>query len=339
MQAYRFTTFGSLDALTLCEEPDAGPPQRGELLLRVRAVSLNYRDIAMVLGSYPAPATPGHVPTSDAVAEVVAVGQGVTDFQPGDRVLGLFHPRWFGGERPASIDADSYGSARDGWLLEYKIVPQEAVVRLPAALSDEEGATLPCAAVTAWSALAGDRAIRAGDTVLTQGTGGVSIFAVQVAKALGARVIATTSSAAKADRLRELGADAVIDYRETEDWGVRAKAWTGGRGVHRVVEVGGPATIKQSLEAVAQDCEVALVGFVGRDNPGLDLLDVFRSRARIRTISVGDRTDALALVRAVEVGGIKPVIDRIFPFREARAAFAHLAAAKHVGKIVVRVGD
>ena len=337
MQLYRFDRFGSLDHLRRHEE-EVRPPQRGELLLRVRAVSLNYRDVAMVLGKYPVPAEPGHVPASDASAEVVAVGEGVTAYAPGDRVIGLFHPRWFGGERPATFEADGYGSGQDGWLCEAKVVSQEAVVPLPDGLSFEEGATLPCAAATAWCALSGPVPVRAGQTVLTQGTGGVSIFAVQLAKAVGARVIATTSSAGKADRLRALGADVVIDTKEVPDWGARARELTGGRGVDRVVEVGGPATIARSLEAVAMDGEVVLVGFLGQDGPGISAIDILRRCARLRAITVGDRANLLELGRAMAMGGPRPVIDRVFDFADARAAFEHLAAGSHVGKVVIRVG-
>ena len=239
MRAYRFDAFTSLDDLHLHEETQP-TPQRGELLLRVRAVSLNYRDIAMALGRYPIPVEPGHIPTSDATAEVVAVGEGVEAFKPGARVISTFHPRWFGGDMPTTLDDDSYGGKRDGWLTEYKVVSQEAVIALPPGLTDAEGATLPCAAATAWNALAGPAPIRAGHSVLTLGTGGVSIFAVQLAKALGARVIATTSSDAKGAKLRALGADAVVNYRETKDWGETVRELTDGRGVDRVVEVGGP---------------------------------------------------------------------------------------------------
>lgn len=337
MRAYRFDAFTGLDDLHLHEEP-MPRPQRGELLLRVRAVSLNYRDIAMVLGRYPVPAAPGHVPTSDAAAEVVEAGEGVTAFAPGDRVVGLFHPRWLGGEKPADIHDDSYGSSRDGWLTEYKVVSQEAVVPLPAGLSFEEGATLPCAATTAWTALAGPAPIRAGQSVLTLGTGGVSIFAVQLAKTLGARVIATTSSEAKAATLRRLGADAVVNYRDTKDWGEAVRALSDGRGVDRVVEVGGPATIGQSLRAVAASGEVALVGFLGQDDSNVEFFDLWRAAA-IRTIAVGDRQALVECARAVAASGLEPVIDRVFAFDDAKAAFAHLEAAAHVGKIVIRVAS
>ena len=335
MRAYRFDALTSLDDLHLHDEPEP-TPQRGELLLRVRAISLNYRDVAMPLGKYPIPVEAGRVPTSDGAAEVVAVGEGVTAFKPGDRVIGLFHPRWLGGAKPADIHAQSYGGAQDGWLVERKVVSQEAVIPLPDGLSFAEGATLPCAAATAWTALAGPTPIRAGDTVLTQGTGGVSIFAVQLAHALGARVIATTSSRDKGELLRKLGADEVIDYRETEDWGARAKALTDGRGVDRVVEVGGPATITQSLRAVSGNGEVVLIGFLGAADPNVNFFELMNA-ATIRSVAVGDRQALVDCVRAVAAAGIRPVIDRVFGFDEAKAAFQHLADGRHVGKVVVEI--
>ena len=244
MRSYRFDDLTGLESLRLHEE-DLPTPQRGELLLRVLAVALNYRDIAMLHGTYPRPPEKGLIPVSDAAAEVVAVGEGVEDVAVGDRVVGVFHPRWFGGPLPAAQAARSYGVGRDGWLTEYKVVSQEAVVALPRGLSAVEAATLPCAAVTAWNALSGPAPVRAGHTVLTLGSGGVSVFALQHVRAVGARVIATTSGRAKAARLRELGADAVVDYASDPGWGSTVRELTGGRGVDRVVEVGGPATIAQ----------------------------------------------------------------------------------------------
>jgi len=336
VRAYRYDDFDSLDHLRLHEE--AMPePQRGELLLRVHAVSLNYRDLAVVLGRYVQDARPGLVPASDAASEVVAVGEGVDGIRPGDRVINAFHPRWFGGRMPSDWVSDCYGTGRDGWLTEFKVVSQEAVVPLPSTLSYEEGATLPCAAATAWCALSGARAVRAGQVVLTQGTGGVSIFALQLAKQCGARVIATTGSKAKAERLRALGADEVIDYVACPQWGERVRELTGGRGVDCVVEVGGPATVNQSLHAVARDGEVVLIGFLTEENPGIDYFRLKGSGATVRAISVGDRANLEDLVRCVGMTGLKPVIDRVFAFDEAREAFLHLKAARHFGKVVIRV--
>ncbi len=337
MRSYRFDALGGLDDLSLHHE-EMPQTQRGELLLRVRAVSLNYRDIAIPLGTYPQPAKAGLVPCSDAACEVVAVGAGVEAHKPGDRVIGTFHPRWFGGRMPSTLIADAYGSGQDGWLTEFKVVSQEAVVPLPAFLSYEEGATLPCAAATAWNALAGVTPIRTGHTVLTLGTGGVSIVALQLAKALGARVIATTSSAAKSEKLRQLGADEVINYSETAEWGERVRELTGGRGVDRVVEVSGPGTIEQSLRAVAVRGEVVLVGFLSaKKSSGIDYFSLFGSTASVRSIGVGDRPILEEAVRAIEMASVRPVIDRVVDFADAKSAFEHLESGRHVGKVVIRM--
>ena len=336
MRAYRFDNSRGLDGLQVHDEPTPSP-QRGELLLKIRAVALNYRDIAIPLGRYVRDSTTGLVPCSDAAAEVVEVGEGVDDYRPGDRVVSTFHPRWFGGPAPATADSDTYGSGRDGWLTECKVVSRESVVGVPAGLSDEQAATLPCAGVTAWNALAGPAPIRAGQTVLTLGSGGVSIFALQLAKVLGARVIATTSSREKAQTLKSLGANEVVDYRSDPRWGERVRELTGGRGVDRVVEVGGPATIDQSLRAVAVGGEVTLIGFLSEDNPGIDYFLLKGAGATTRSITVGDRAALQDLIRAVTVTGLAPVIDQIFEFDDARTAFERLAEGKHIGKVVIRV--
>lgn len=335
MRAYRFDTLDGLDDLRMREEADPRP-QRGEVLVRVHAVSLNYRDIAMPRGLYPRKCLPGLIPASDGAGEIVAVGEGVEAFKVGDRVIGAFHPRWFGGEMPSTIARDSYGAESDGWLCELKAISQEAVVPLPDALSYEEGATLPCAAVTAWSALTGPTPIRAGHSVLVLGSGGVSIFALQLARAVGATVIATTSSAAKAETLKALGASQVVNYVEDAQWGRSVRALTGGRGVDRIVEVGGPGTIGQSLRAVALGGEIASIGFLSTDNPGIDFFQLKMSGASFRNISVGDRAALLELVRTVAATGLKPVIDRVFAFEDARPAFERLESGAHMGKIVIR---
>jgi NADPH:quinone reductase-like Zn-dependent oxidoreductase len=335
MKAYRFDSFDGLDELRLREEADPRP-QRGEVLVRVHAVSLNFRDIAMLRGRYPRKCAPGLIPVSDAAGEIVASGEGVEAFQVGDRVIGAFHPRWFGGDMPSTIASDSYGAESDGWLCELKALSQEAVVRLPDALSYEEGSTLPCAGLTAWTALTGPRPIRAGHTVLVQGSGGVSIFALQLARAVGAMVIATTSSAAKAEQLKALGAAQVVNYRDDPNWGRSVRALTGGRGVDRVVEVGGPGTIAQSLRAVALGGEIASIGFLSTENPGIDFFQLKTSGASFRNITVGDRAGLLDLNSAVAASGLKPIIDRVFAFDEAREAFSHLESGAHLGKVVIR---
>jgi len=250
--------------------------------------------------------------------------------------MGIFHPRWYGGRMPLNVSQFDYGSEIDGWLVERKIIFQESLVRIPDRLSFEEASTLPCAAVTAWSALAGSVPIRSGHTVLIQGTGGVSIFALQLARAFGASVIAMTSSAAKMDRLRTLGADEVLNYKEEQQWGDRARALTGGRGVDRVVEVGGGGTIGGSLRAVAAGGELASIGFLSADSSSIDFFTLFGSGATFRHISVGSREDLQDVTKTIAMARIKPVIDRVFGFEDARAAFAHLESGSHFGKVVIR---
>jgi len=334
MQAYRLVEFGSFDYLKVAEE-DRPEPGRGELLIKVRAASLNYRDIAMANGAYPLEHRAGLVPLSDGAGEVVAVGNGVTALTVGDRVINSFHPRWFGGHAPADAGQDQYGSSRDGWLTEYKVVSQEAVVPFPDHLTYEEAATLPCAAATAWSALTYGDPIGPGATVLTLGTGGVSLFAVQLAKLAGAQVIATTSNPDKAQQLTRLGADHVINYREVPQFGDRARELTDGRGVQRVVEIGGSGTLPESLKACGAGGEIALIGFLASTDPALNFFDIFASGATLRVLAVGDRSGLTDLLAAVGQAKLRPVIDEVFPFQDAPAAYARLASGLGVGKVVV----
>lgn len=336
MRAYRFQSLTKIEDLHPVDEP-MPVPQRGEVLIKVHAVSLNFRDLAAVLGRYVQPVKSGLIPTSDAAGEVVEVGEGVRIHSPGDWVISAFHPRWIGGPMPRTAIKESYGTGQDGWLTQYKVVSQEAVVPMPRHLSYEESCTLPCAGATAWNALTGSTPIRAGHTVLTLGSGGVSVFAIQLAKAAGARVIATTSSDDKAEILRGLGADEVLNYQSIPDWSVQVRELTGGRGVDRVIEVGGPGTINQSLRAITYGSEIVLIGFVSEGNPGMDYFDLKASGAVLRSIGVGDRAVLESLVRAVSGAKIRPVVDRVFPFDDAREAFAHLQSGTHIGKIVIRI--
>jgi NADPH:quinone reductase-like Zn-dependent oxidoreductase len=330
MHIYRLERIGTLDGLEAREE--APPvPSAGEVLVRVKATALNFRDLAILLGKSPFPVRPGVVPISDAAGEVEVVGPGVSTFKVGDRVVSRFLPTWYGG--PRTPNPETYGSDRDGWLAEYKVVRAEALSPAPPSLTFEEAASLPCTAVTAWSALAG---VRAGETVLTQGSGGVSLFAVQLAKLLGARVIATTSSPRKGGRLKQVGADAVVNYVEHPQWADAVRALTAGRGVDRIVEVGGPGTLAQSLEAVAYGGEISLVGSLAESNAGVDFMSLFMSQATLRCISVGSRTDVEAMHRAVDAHAMHPVIDSVFPFAEAKAAWAHYAGRDVFGKVVIR---
>jgi alcohol dehydrogenase len=335
MRAYRLDNFTSIDDLRMRNEDDP-QPQRGEVLVRVHAASLNFRDIAMLRNQYPAPHLKGLIPTSDGAGEVVAVGPAVDDFKVGDRVMGTFHPRWYAGRMPTHLGRYNYGSAIDGWLVEQKVVSQESLVRVPNSLSFEEASTLPCAALTAWSALTDGTAVRSGNTVLVQGTGGVSIFALQLAKTLGAFVIATTSSSEKAERLRTLGADEVVNYKEEQRWGDRVRILSHGLGVDRIVEVGGPGTMADSLRAVRPGGEIALIGFVSPEGGDIDFFDLFMSGATLRHIAVGSREALQDVTRAIDMAGIKPVIDRVFDFEDAKEAFAHLDRSLHFGKVVIR---
>jgi alcohol dehydrogenase len=335
MRAFRLRAFGGIDDLVMTHEK-VPQPVRGEALVRVRAVSLNYRDLAMANDQYPPPHLPGLVPVSDAAGEVVAVGDDTGQLKVGDRVISSFNPRWFGGGIPADFGMDQFGSHCDGWLTEFKTISCESLVRVPESLSFVEAATLPCAGLTAWNALRNGSPVGPGQTVLTLGTGGVSLFAVQLAIQSGAHVIATTSTETKAEALRKLGAHHVINYAEDPDWGVQARAWTGGRGVDRVVEVGGAGTFAQSMQAVARGGEIAVVGFLASsEKTTIDFNSFFLSGATSRVLHVGSRSSLIDLVSAVSQTGLQPVIDSVFPFEASVDAYRHLATASAVGKIVI----
>jgi NADPH:quinone reductase-like Zn-dependent oxidoreductase len=338
VRAYRFDAFGGFDHLTIHDEP-APAARPGEVVVRVSAVSLNFRDVAIPTGRHPAPHSPGLIPASDAAGTVIEVGEGVSSLAAGDRVISAFHPRWFGGRPPATLALEQYGRGQDGWLTEVKSVSAESVVPIPDALPAVDACTLPCAATTAWTCLGGPQPVRPGQWVLTLGTGGVSLFAVQLAKAAGARVIATTSSPAKGELLRRLGADHVIYYPQDPEWGRTARSITGGAGVDRVVEVGGPGTMSQSMLAIAADAEIALVGFLDSSKSGIDFGELFRSSAHIRQVRVGDRQQLQETVAAVGAAGIAPVIDRVYGFDAAVDAFRRLDKGDLTGKVVISVSS
>jgi len=338
MEAYRIDRFGSVDGIILrsSEDPRPGPRQ---VLMRVRASSLNYRDLMVLKGGGRGPTKLGVVPLSDGAGEVAAIGEGVTRVKIGDRIAGCFHPRWFGGPIKPDYLTDRLGANIDGVLAGYAIFNEEAVVPLPSHLSFEEAATLPCAAVTAWVALTGHRRVTAGDTVLTQGSGGVSVFALQFARVLGARVIATTSTAEKAERLKAVGASEVINYTETADWDEKARELTEGRGVDCVVEIGGPGTIAMSLGALAVGGHVSLIGAsLSPSGAGLDPLLLTGRGITVGSISVGSRADFETMNRAIAMHRLRPVVDRTFPFAEANAAYRHFEGRGHFGKVVITHG-
>ena len=337
MKFYRPARPGDLGSLTVYEK-ETPHPQRGEVLVRVRAVSLNYRDLLLLNGSYPVDTPDGLVPVSDAAGEIVETGEGVRRFAVGDRVLNTFHSDWFGGPYPGPAALLGYGNGQDGWLTEYRVVSEQALVALPDGLSYEHAATLPCAGVTAFTALTGPRPVTGADTVLVQGTGGVSLFALQLARLLGARVIATTSSAAKAERLTALGADAVVDYTEHPEWGKQVLELTQGRGVDRVVEVGGPGTFGQSLLASGtHGAEIALIGFLGAGGPDVPFMDLFRSGITLRKINVGSRQDTEDLLALLAGHPVEPVVDSVFPFGRALDALRHFESRTNLGKVVITI--
>jgi len=337
MRAYRLSTPGSIDGLVEAELPMPKPGHR-QVLVKVAACSLNYRDLAIALGKYRMPVKPDLIPLSDGAGEVVEVGPGVARVKVGDRVAGNFGQRWHGGRSPAENADATLGGAIDGMLAEYVLLEEDGTVKLPDHLSFEEGATLPCAAVTAWNALVEHGEIRAGDTVLVQGTGGVSIFALQIARMFGARVIATSSSDEKLARAKALGAADGINYKLRPDWDQAALELTGGRGVDHVVEVGGAGTITRSLGAVAPGGRVSMIGVLTAPTNDFNPMMIMAKRASLRGIFVGSTQMFEGLGRALAANGVKPVIDRSFGWGEVRDAYRHMQSAAHFGKIVITVG-
>jgi NADPH:quinone reductase-like Zn-dependent oxidoreductase len=312
-------------------------PGRSEVVVRVRAVSLSYRELMILRGWYPLPVKADVVPVSDGAGEIVAVGEGVERFAVGDRVSAAVFPRWSDGRFRIEYAAQLGGSL-DGLLTEYARLDESALVRIPEHLSFAEASTLPVAGVTAWNALTGGRGLQSGETVLTLGTGGVSLFAIQFAKAFGARVLATTSSEEKAAALRALGADEVLNYREESDWAARVRTLTDGLGVDHVVEVTG--ALGDALTAVAMGGEIALVGLLG-DSDGLASLDVkqlWLAGANLRALAVGSHAQFVAMTRAISTNRIRPVIDSVFAFDDAPDAYRYYQSARPLGKVVITIG-
>ena len=338
MKAYELKQFG-IDNLSLVER-DMPASKTGEVLVKLHAASLNYRDFMVMSGTYNPRMKMPATPLSDAAGEVVDVGIGVTKWKVGDRVSPIFVQRWFEGESSPlkSRTALGAGAQWDGVLREFAAFHEDSVVRIAEHLSYEEAATLPCAAVTAWNALVVSGKIKAGDTVLTLGTGGVSIFALQIAKLFGAKVISTSSSDAKIDKLKALGADETINYKTREDWDAAVSELTGKAGVDHVVEVGGAGTLAKSVNSVRIAGHVALIGALsgaGDFNP----ISVFMKAVRMQGIFVGSKQMFEDLNRAIEVARLKPVIDRVFSFNEVKEAFQYMESGSHFGKIVIKIGE
>ncbi|MEV5988588.1 NAD(P)-dependent alcohol dehydrogenase [Streptomyces sp. NPDC052051] len=335
VRSYHVSTGGGIDGLSLrTREPRT--PGEGEVAVAVHAVSLGFRELLVVRGEYVLPVEPGVIPVSDGAGEVVAVGPGVRRVRPGDRVTATLFPRWLDGPlEPACLP--QLGGSLDGMLTELAVLPEDALVPVPDHLSYAEAATLPCAAVTAWNALTGDgRGVQRGQTVLATGSGGVSLFTVQFARLLGARVIATTGHADKEQRLRDLGADEVINYRDIPDWHTAARELTGGRGVDRVVDTAG--TLEQALKSLALDGHVALVGSVSGDWSPVDPRLLFGAAATVRAVAVGSRAQFVSMNDVITAHRLRPVIDRVFPFDEAVAAYRYYASARPFGKVIIEIG-
>jgi NADPH:quinone reductase-like Zn-dependent oxidoreductase len=322
-----------LDGLRQSERPDAQPGP-GQVLIRVRATSLNYRDHLVATGRYFVAMDRNTIPLSDAAGEVAAVGAGVTRFKAGDRVAGTFLQVWKDGPRPAR--ADALGVPLDGTLAEYIVLNEDGVVGAPESLSFEEAATLPCAGVTAWNALmVAGRAVRPGDTVLCLGTGGVSMFAMQLARAAGARVIVTSSSDAKLQRALDFGATDGVNYKRVPDWDKEVGRLTRGRGVDHVIEIGGAGTLLRSYQAIGFGGKVALIGFLAPPGGDPNPFPLMMKAGSLHGIGVGSTKMFEDMNAAIDVNRIKPIIDKVFPFDDAPSAFRHLASRDFVGKIVI----
>ncbi len=338
MKAYELHTAKDGLSLALNDNRATPEPGHGEVLIRVRAVSLNYRDLLIADGTYGRGTKANVIPLSDGAGEISAVGPGVASLQVGDRVSGAFFPNWTAGDVTEASVTQSLGGPVDGMLAEYVVLPERAALKFADHLSYEEAATLPCAALTAWHALVDIGRINAGHTILLQGTGGVSIFALQFAHAMGAMVIQTSSSDDKLARVRQMGAHHTINYRNTPEWSQEVRRLTGGRGVDLVVEVGGAGTLEQSLQAVRVGGTVATIGLVsgvGQINP----LPLISRSIRLNGVYVGSHAMFAAMNNAISAHQLKPIIDRAFSFEQAADAYAWLRSGSHFGKVVITVND
>ncbi len=336
MQLYRLTGEPGAQRIRLhhAEMPHCGP---GEVLVRLRAASLNYRDLLIAEGvSSGGRAMQGRIPLSDGAGEVEAVGEGVERVRPGERVAAIFRQDWLAGPFPGGAGQD-LGGPVDGMLAEYVVLPAEGLVKFPAHLSFEEAACLPCAALTAWNAVVIAGKIKPGDIVLTLGTGGVSLFALQFAKLAGARVISTTSSPAKAERLLAAGAEVVIDTRQSPDWEKEVMRLTGGAGADLVVETGGAGTLPKSLASAALHGRINLVGVMAQGDAALGpaFWHIFLRELMVTSVHVGSRADFDTMNSAVATSRLRPFIDRVFAFQEAAKAYDYLQAGAHFGKVVI----
>lgn len=336
MKVFQIQDDWSIDNLTLTERP-VPEPGPGQVLLQMKAASLNYRDLLVPQRGYGAlTGTLPLIPISDGVGRVAAIGEGVRRVVTGDRVCPLMIQRWVGGTPTLERLSSTLGGPLDGVMAEYMVLHEQGVVKAPDPLSNREAATLPCAALTAWSAIVTDGHVKAGDTVLVQGTGGVSLFALQFAKLHGAHVIVISSSDEKLQRAIDLGADEGINYLSTPEWGKAIKRLTGADGVDLIVEVGGQRTLPQSLRAVRAGGTISLIGVLSGNHMDVSLGLIVTRKVRLQGISVGSRDGMEAMMRAISQHTVKPVIDRTFAFEELRESLDYLASGVHFGKICIR---
>ena len=336
MKAYELQDRRGLDSVTRTERPDPRPGP-GQILMRMRAWSLNFRDLSMARGAYGGAPTKGLIPLSDGVGEIVEVGAGVTRVKPGDRVAAIFMQGFIAGGITAGALATALGGAIDGVLSEFVALSEQGVVHVPQHLTDEEAATLPCAGVTAWNALVREARVKAGDTVLLLGTGGVSLFALQFAKLHGARVILTSSSDEKLAIARELGADDTINYTADADWDKAVGRLTGGRGADVVIEVGGAGTLDKSLASVRAGGTVCLIGVLTGIGGPVNTASILRRHVRVQGIYVGSREMFEEMNGAVAQHKLRPWIGKRFGFEEARAAYDYLSSGTHTGMVTIRI--
>jgi NADPH:quinone reductase-like Zn-dependent oxidoreductase len=320
-----------LDRLTMEDRPDPGAPAMGEIRVALHGSSLNFHDLGVATGQMPT--QDGRIPLADGAGIVEAVGEGVTEFQVGDTVVSCFFPDWQDGTPTVGDFSGTPGDGLDGFAREHAVLPASAFTHAPRGYDAVEAATITTAGLTAWRALIVDGKLKAGDTVLLLGTGGVSIWALQIAKLMGATVAITSSSDEKLERARALGADYVVNYREEAEWGRAVRDWTGGRGVDHVVEVGGPGTLAQSIEAVRVGGHISLIGVLTGVAGEVPTAALMGKQARLQGLIVGSRREQQDFVRALDANGIRPIVDRRFPLDQLADAFRYEMDAGHFGKI------
>jgi NADPH:quinone reductase-like Zn-dependent oxidoreductase len=333
MKAIKLSRPPGLETLSVAEIDDPGQPGPGEIRVRLHANSLNYHDYAVAIGAIPTAS--GRIPLSDGAGVVEAIGEGVTEFAAGDAVVSCFFPYWHDGTEPHGNFSHVPGDGIDGYAREAVVTPAPWFTRAPKGWSHKEAATLPCAGLTAWRALVVEGGLKAGDSVLILGTGGVAIFALQMAKAMGATVIVTSSSDAKLERARSMGADFTVNYKTDAEWGRTVRQWTGKRGVDHVLEIGGPGTLAQSIVAARIGGHISMIGILTGIKGEVPTLAMMAKQIKLQGIIVGSRTHQLDMIRGLEAMGIRPVIDQTFPLARLADAFRHEQMAQHFGKISV----